>query len=218
MHASGRLQSLRGADFVKLCIRFLKGMQRGNYPVRASKPGNFIAACQALEQETQMPRSFRILIPRVLPALYEVRNNRNVGHVGGDVDPNYMDSGFVLSTSSWIMAELVRVLHSIDSDEAQEIVSELSAHQAPPVWVSTRARRVLNPSLKLKDQIILLIGSLDRNAEFQELCEWLEASKPAYVKRLLNTMHKSRLLEFSGGVIELLPPGQLKLQEILVRG
>lgn len=68
-----------------------------------------------------MPRSFQILIPRLLPALYEIRNNRNVGHVGGDVDPNFMDSTAVLGTANWIMAELVRVFHSVSTPEAQAI-------------------------------------------------------------------------------------------------
>jgi hypothetical protein len=102
-------------------------------------------------------------------------------------------------------------------EEAQSIIAELSAHQAPSVWVSDQVRRVLNPSLKLKEQILLLVGSLDRQATFQELCEWLEASQPTYVKRLLKAMHKERLLEFSNTTIELLPPGQLALQEILTR-
>ena len=32
--------------------------------------------------------SVRIQISRMIVALYEVRNNRNVGHVGSEVDPN----------------------------------------------------------------------------------------------------------------------------------
>ena len=35
-------------------------------------------------------------------------NNRNVGHVGGDVDPNHMDATGVLAQCNWVMGELVR--------------------------------------------------------------------------------------------------------------
>ena len=208
---------LAGGRFCEIVYSVIRGHADGNYPARASKPRNFLAACQSLEHETQLPRSFRILIPRMLPALYEVRNNRGVGHVGGDVDPNYMDSTFVLSTASWVMGELVRVLHSVDLSNAQEIISNLSAHKAPSVWVSSKVRRVLNPSLKLKDQIILLVGSLDRKASLDELCQWLEHQNRAYVKRTLNTMHKEKLLEFSENTVELLPPGQALLQTVLSR-
>jgi len=66
-----------------------------------------------MEVHTRVPRSFQILIPRLLPALYEIRNNRGVGHVGGDVDPNYMDATMVVGAVKWIMGELTRVFHSV---------------------------------------------------------------------------------------------------------
>ena len=73
------------------------------------RPSNFVEACRRLESNSGGPRSFKILIPRLLPLLYEIRNNRNVGHVGGDVDPNHMDATTVLAIVAWVMAELVRV-------------------------------------------------------------------------------------------------------------
>ena len=67
-------------------------------------------------------RSPRIQIPRMIAALYEIRNHRGVGHAGGDVNPNQMDATAVLYISKWLMAELVRILHGLTTDEASEIV------------------------------------------------------------------------------------------------
>lgn len=207
---------LSGGRFCEIVYSILKGHVSGSYPSHASKPRNFLAACQALEQETALPRSFRILIPRLLPALYEVRNNRGVGHVGGDVDPNYMDSSLVLSTTSWVVSELIRVLHSLTLDEAQQIVSRLSSHKSPAVWVSSVTRRVLVQNLNLNEQVLVLVGSNEEPTAFNELVDWIENSNTGYVKRVVNKMHKSRLLEFSKDeLIELLPPGVKKLQEVL---
>jgi hypothetical protein len=50
----------------------------------------------------------------VLVALYQIRNNRGVGDVGGDVDANQMDASYVLHSVHWVMAELVRILHQTD--------------------------------------------------------------------------------------------------------
>jgi len=206
---------LSGGRFCEIVYSVIKGHASGSYPSKASKPRNFLAACQALEQETSLPRSFRILIPRLLPALYEVRNNRGVGHVGGDVDPNFMDSSLVLSTTSWVISELVRVLHGISLDKAQEIVSQLSSHKSPAVWVSSSTRRVLASNLKLNEQVLLLIGSNEEPTQFEDLVAWVESSK-GYVKRIVNSMHKSRLVEFSNtGLIQILPPGIKKLEKIL---
>lgn len=206
---------LSGGRFCEIVYSVLKGHAAGTYPARAAKPPNFLAACQALERETNLPRSFRILIPRLLPALYEVRNNRGVGHVGGDVDPNFMDSSLVLSVANWVVSELVRELSGVAAEEAQEIVSRLNANKSPAVWVSSRSRRVLNHRLKLNEQLLLLIGSNEEPVSIDDLVAWSESSK-SYVKRVLAAMHESRLVEFSSdGSVELLPPGITQVDEIL---
>lgn len=96
---------LSGGRFCEIVYTILAGHASGSYSARPSKPQNFVAACRQLENNTGVPRSFQILIPRILPALYEIRNNRGVGHVGGDVDPNFMDATAVVSMASWVVAE-----------------------------------------------------------------------------------------------------------------
>jgi hypothetical protein len=126
---------LNGGKLCEVVYSILKGHSAGKYPASASKPGNMVQACQKLETEAAgFPRSIRIQIPRMLIALYEIRNNRNVGHVGGDVDPNHMDAVCVLQMSKWVMAELVRVLHNVDTDAATEIVDGLVDRETPLIW------------------------------------------------------------------------------------
>ena len=91
---------LGAGRFSEIVYTILEGHAAGSYASKPTKPKDFVAACRKLEQNTQIPRSFQILIPRLLPALYEVRNNRGVGHVGGDVDPNHMDAQFVVSAAT----------------------------------------------------------------------------------------------------------------------
>ncbi|MHC4455277.1 MAG: hypothetical protein ACYSWS_11405, partial [Planctomycetota bacterium] len=93
---------LSGGHFSEVVYTIIEGMGSTNYASRPSKPRNFVDACKKLENYSNLPRSLRILIPRFLPPLYEIRNNRGVGHVGGDVDPNHMDSNAVLAISNWI--------------------------------------------------------------------------------------------------------------------
>ena len=79
-------------------------------------------------------RSLRLLIPRGLPVLYEVRNNRGVGHVGGDVDANHMDAEAVQAMISWVMAELVRIFHGVSTHEARQTVDALTERKTPAIW------------------------------------------------------------------------------------
>jgi hypothetical protein len=110
---------LSAGRFCEIVFSILEGNAAGSYPGSPQKPRDFVQACRQLEGAVGLPRSFRILIPRMLPALYEIRNNRGVGHVGGDVDPNHMDASIALAMVNWIMAELVRVLHDLPMDKAR---------------------------------------------------------------------------------------------------
>jgi hypothetical protein len=195
--------------FCEVVYTILDGYAKGCYAAAPRKPKDFVAACRGLEAYSSVPRSFQILIPRLLPALYEVRSNRNVGHVGGDVDPDFMDSSFVVAVASWIMAELIRVFHSLSTDEAQRLVDDLSERRIPLVWKSGDMRRVLKPELSLKEQILLLVGSVNAKVSLDSLLLWTGRKNPKYFRRCIKELHESRLLEHyeASGEVELLPPG-----------
>ena len=125
----------------------MHGYASGTYPSGPSKPRDFVSACRSLEQNKRVPRSFQILIPRILPALYEVRNNRGVGQVGRDVDPNQIDATFVLNNAAWVMSELIRDFHELDISEAQNLVDKLVELESPVVWEGDGVRRVLDIKL-----------------------------------------------------------------------
>jgi len=208
---------LSGGRFGEIVYTILHGHAKGTYAGAPSKPGNFEQACKKLENNAHVPRSFQILIPRMLPALYEVRNNRSVGHVGGDVDPNHMDSVVVLSMCNWIMGELVRVYHALNVQEAQKVVDALAEVRIPVVWSDGSKKRILNASLKLPEQLLLLIATTLPQVSIAELQLWSEAPNKKYFMTVLRGFHKSRQIEFDeeSGMILILPPGAKKIQEIL---
>jgi hypothetical protein len=132
----------------------------GQYPARAWKPSRFPDACLALEikyQHVPDSRSPRVLIPRMMIGLYDIRNNRGVGHAGADVDPNQMDASAVLYLSKWLVAELVRLLHTLTPDEATEIVDSLIEREVALVWTHEDRKRVLRTGLTWKQQTLLLL-------------------------------------------------------------
>jgi hypothetical protein len=108
----------------------------------------------------------------MLVALYEIRNNRNVGHVGGDVDPNHMDAVCVLQMSKWIVAELVRVLHNVDTDTATDIVDTLVERETPLIWEVRGRKRVLDTGLKMKPKTLLLLYASNGAVSERDLVAW----------------------------------------------
>jgi hypothetical protein len=146
---------LNGGKLCEVVYTILAGYVAGTFPHKPKKPRNMVDACLALEHADRsvFPRSVRIQIPRALIALYEVRNNRGVGHVGGDVDPNHMDALLVLNMSKWIMAELVRIFHGLTTMAATEAVESLIEKTLPLVWEINGKKRILNPALSMKDKL-----------------------------------------------------------------
>jgi hypothetical protein len=199
---------LSGGKFCEIVYTIIDGYPN-NYKLAPDKPNNFVDACKRLENRNNVPRSFKILIPRLLPALYEIRNNRGVGHTGGDVDPNYMDAVAVLSIANWIMGELIRAYHDIDIKEAQTLVDLLTERRIPIVWQSGDMKRVLIPTLPIRDQILLLIASASSKVKFDDLYKWLDYKNKQYLKKILIKLHSYRIIEFNQqkNEMEILPPG-----------
>jgi hypothetical protein len=181
----------------KMCeivYSILRGHVDGSFPARSSKPNDMVTACRAFEQAgPSFPRTVRIQIPRILVALYEVRNNRGVGHVGGDVNPNHMDATFVLYSSKWLMAELVRLFHSVDTATATEAVEVLVEREVPIIWKVNGKKRVLDGSLSMKEKTLLLLYSEPRSVTEAKLVEWTEHSNVAVYRRdVLVKFHKDK--------------------------
>jgi hypothetical protein len=208
---------LSGGKFCEIVFTILDGHAKSKYAGKPTKPPDLVSACRKLEQNTHVPRSFQILIPRLLPALFEIRNNRGVGHAGGDVDPNHMDATFVISSCNWIMAELVRVYHNLPPSEAQVLVDKLVEVRIPLIWQDENMRRVLDPKMSLRSQVLLLLSTSTGKAATSDLLEWTGYENGSYFRKLLREMHKGRFLELSGDEKEaqILPPGTAEASAIV---
>lgn len=215
---------LNGGKFCETCHSIVSGYLSGSFPAKASKPANMLAACQALEKVPADPsrvgdRSMRILIPRMLVALYEVRNNRGVGHVGGDVDPNLMDATAVYSMTSWVLAELVRIFHGVTTDDAREAVAALVERKTPMIWQHDVGKRVLDVSISKADQALLLLHQSIGWVSDKDLCLWVEYSSLSMFRtRILKPLHKARLIEFDskGERAHISPIGAKEVEERLL--
>ena len=203
---------LDGGRLCEIVYTILAGYISNSYPAKATKPINFPKACLDLEKApTTVPRSIRIQIPRVLLPLYEVRNNRGVGHVGGDVNSNRMDATYVVSSAKWILAELIRLFHNVSINDASDAIELIVQKESEYVWNVGANKRVLIKGLDFKKQTLLLLyGCVDGKASDQELFEWVEySSKSMFKTKILRPMHKSRFIEYDerNEVVHISPDG-----------
>lgn len=208
---------LSGGKFCEIVYSILDGYAKGVFLPKPNKPSNFVDACKKLENYTDVPRSFQILIPRMLPALYEIRNNRNVGHVGGDVDSNSMDANAVVAMASWVMGELIRVLHNTKPEEATSIVDFITNRKIPLVWEKEGMKRVLDTKMSIKNQMLLLIATNNSKVEIDSLKDWLDNNNKHYLTKILKTLHKDRMVNLSKDEkdVEILPLGTSLVEKII---
>ena len=194
---------LNGGKFCEAAYSILLGELNGKYLPAPTKPKNMFDAALDLERQTRPDparigdRSLRILIPRTILSLYEIRNNRGVGHIGGDVTPNLLNATAVYQMASWILAEFIRIFHSVSTQEAQSIVDTLVERKIPLIWEIEGTKRILDPKMKAKGQVLLFLYQSLNWVSIDDLSRWTEYShKTNLTNKVVKPLHISRLIEY----------------------
>ncbi len=212
---------LDGGKLCEIVYTILRGHVDANYPPSASKPRNMMAACAALENApTTFPRSVRIQIPRMLVALYEIRSNRSVAHVGGDVNPNHMDAVCVVEMSKWLMCELVRIFHDVSTEDATTAVDSLVERTLPLVWKVGENFRVLSPNMSMRDKTLTLLYQRNGSVDEKDLLRWVEHTNGTVFRRdVILVAHKGKLLEYDSGsrTLQISPLGRRYVEDFILK-
>jgi hypothetical protein len=204
---------LNGGKFVEACYRIVQAVSGGGSftPVGVSI-NDMIGKLRAIEQlpVAAANEAYRIHIPRALLTIYNVRNKRGVGHLGGDVNPNHADATLLAGIADWVVAELFRIHYECTLTEAQGIVDSIVQRDLPLVAEVGDLRRVLLGSLSLKQQtLVLLFNCATGRKTVADLIRDVEPKDPAaYVRRVIRPLHQERMVDASEpDSLVLLPPG-----------
>ena len=191
---------VRAGRLAEVLVRVLQHILTGTYTPLTSKLGNFKRECDLLESQpaTSGPEGLRVLMPRALLFLYTLRNKRDFGHVGGEVDANEIDAATATRLADWCICEIVRVTHSIPIEDAQALCDAISERQLPWIWNVLGKKRVLNTTLGYREQALLLLYSEIQVAmPIEDLCDWIEHPRMSNFRRdVLTRLHEDRLIEW----------------------
>ena len=212
-YRAGRWEAV-GTKTGKICevvYSIIHGKVSGKFPAKPSKPKNMVDACLKLEQQNKAHgRSLCIQIPRLLIAAYEIRNNRDIGHIGSDVDPNHMDAELLIRIVKWLVAELVRVFGKLSTDKARDIIEAVTERSFHVVWTDGTTRRVLKAEMKTENKILVLLFACGGKANIEDLAQWTEyKNKSRFKSDIVPSIHRKAQVHFdeSTGDVTLLPPG-----------
>jgi hypothetical protein len=154
----------------------------------------------------------------MMVGLYDIRNNCGVGHAGAEVDPNHMDATAVLYIAKWLVAELVRLLHTLSTEEATAIVDGLIEREVAWVWTHGDKKRVMRTGMTWKQQTLVLMLTEAGDVAEADLTRWLEHPRlPSLRKDVLKPLHAARLIEYDTDkrTVRLLPPRVTAAEELV---
>lgn len=196
----------------KLCevvFRILEQEAHGKHTPLGTSVKPFDAKCRSFESVTTAKESVRFHLPRLLVAVYDIRNKRGVGHVGGEVNPNVADATLVATAADWVMAELIRLHYGCSLAQAQQWVDGLVQRRLPLVYEVGGKKRVLNPALGFQERVLLLLaGEHPGGLSEGDLLAWTEHSNgSSFRSKILGALHKKKLIERHEGTCSILPPG-----------
>lgn len=207
--------AVAGGRFSEGVLRVLQWGTTGTYTPLSDtkfKADNVINTLAGLAPGSH-PESVRLHIPRAVRVIYDIRNKRNTAHLSDGIDPNFQDASIVVAVIGWVLAELVRLYHSIAATEAQLIIDALVARDVPMIQVFDGKPRLLK-TLATSDHVLLFVywagaNGVDRTI----LASWLPQSMRANLTRTLTNLDSKHLVHFTGSLARITIPGQRDVEQ-----
>lgn len=221
--SSWDISGLSAGKYSETILRFLQSELTGTFIPFGKHISNFPDECRKIITLPEISglETMRIIIPRALVFLYTLRGKRGIGHVGGDVEANEIDSVTVVRICDWIFCELIRIYHGLSLEEAQDIVDTVSIKDVPYIWEVAGKKRVLKKDLSYIQKTLLLIYSEQQKGVLSEdLFLWCEHSKFAYYKRdVLSKLHNEKFIEYDreNEIVYLSPIGVREVEDNILK-
>jgi hypothetical protein len=211
-----KASELDAGHFVEAVRRILEHSLFGSYTIIGKSLPNFTDTELKRYEQAVGDESFRILMPRVLKSIYNLRNKRGVGHLG-PVSPNEMDATLILYSTKWVLSELIRLTPGshTDPDSAQAAVNAIIERRLDIVWRAGDTVRILRSGVPAKDQILILLYESESMME-DDLRTAIEYANRTNFRVILRELHKQRAVEYIAGIPVLLTPKGLIAAEKLI--
>ncbi|ACU38565.1 hypothetical protein [Actinosynnema mirum] len=214
-HLGGhRLSEVEGGRFCEAAFRMLQQRTTGRFtPIGGILNTEEVIGSLAKIPAAAHPKSVRIYLPRALRVIYDIRNSRDVAHLGDGIDPSLQDSTLVVAVLDWTLAEFVRLSAEVSADVAQRMVDALVTRELPVVQVFDGQPKVLRPDLRAGDHLlVLLYHAGTEGVRFAELQQWVPEAMRTNLRRTVKSLESKALAHCAGDTVLITFAGQKRVE------
>jgi hypothetical protein len=204
----------KAGKFAENAYRILEFLLSGKIEKEAP---SFNDVKEKLEQtpHEKLPESIRVLIPRITSSLvYDPRSKRGAVHVK-EINPDYIDASLVVSASSWVLAEFVRLYHVSESEKIVEIMNELVQRKVPFIEIH-EGKPFITKALDCQSEILLLLLHYPAGLARKQLGITLgkHYSQPA-ITLAIQALEDARQILKTNENYEISGPGETRINALL---
>jgi len=118
---------LNAGRFAEAVLRFLEWKESGRQYTPVGKHLNRQRILKEVRVNSSLPDGLRFHVSLCSEILMDIRNKRDVAHLGAVVDVDEMDARLLLRLASWVVAEIVREEGNLSARDAQALIDRLSS-------------------------------------------------------------------------------------------
>ncbi|QII07529.1 hypothetical protein BH93_21040 [Rhodococcoides fascians A25f] len=197
-----RPTEVEGGRFSEAAFRMLEWEANGSHTAIGSNLPGTPTLVSELAKKTSAPDSVRFHIPRTLQAVYDIRNKRDVAHLG-KIDANLQDASLVVHILDWVVAEFVRLYHNVSDADAERMISDIVKKEVPAIQVIDGFPLILK-AVPLVDRIlILLYWHGDGGTSKSLLSSWLTVNQRSNLSAVMKKLRGDIRVYLSGDVYHL---------------
>lgn len=153
--ATETLGRVSAGKFVETVVQVMQYMETGKYD---SNPRVDEYLRKIESRQSSLNDSLKICLPRILRAMYSLRNKRNIAHKG-EIDPNIYDLRYLFASAQWVLAEIIRNVKGLSMEEAGLLVSQIQA-PVESLVEDLNNKRIVLADVTTRGEILILLNSM----------------------------------------------------------
>jgi len=113
---------LNGGRFAEAVSRFLEWRESGGHYTPIGRQLDRQEILNRVRNNSSLPDGLRFHVAKCGQILMDIRNRRDVAHLGTVINVDEMDAHLVMRLAAWILAEIVREESNLSAQDAQALI------------------------------------------------------------------------------------------------